>query len=293
MVNYTAIFRAGCNSLPAVSFLSENKPASAFLLCVIFEISKKGQQIWCDSKADGIVRMKEEDRPILQVIQQDRAELRPKILFYNYLDGVTMFGGLVETTGEITHIEASQGSKTFTITPATPFNDIALGDSIAVNGVCLTVTQFSSDSFVVTAVPETLRLTNLDELNVHQTVNLERSLKADARVGGHYVQGHVDTTGHVIELTHDNHSNALIVKIGIEQQWSKYMVNKGYITLDGMSITIIESAPTWFTITLIPHTLAVTIAKNYRIGSRINIEVDILGKYVEKLIGAQTNVIPH
>jgi riboflavin synthase len=204
-----------------------------------------------------------------------------------------MFGGLVETTGEITQIDTVDGCKTFTIASALPFTDVVIGDSIAVNGVCLTVTTISSQTFQVTAVPETLRLTNLNDLTVKQAVNLERSLKADARIGGHNVQGHVDTTGQVIALSHDSKSNALIVKIEIDPTWSKYMVNKGYITLDGMSITIIESTPTWFTITLIPHTQAVTIAKNYHIGSRINIEVDILGKYIEKLIGAQANVIPH
>lgn len=204
-----------------------------------------------------------------------------------------MFGGLVETTGEIIKIDTADGCKTFSIASPLPFTDVVIGDSIAVNGVCLTVTTISPQLFQVTAVPETLRLTNLNELTVNQSVNLERSLKANARVGGHYVQGHVDTTGKVIELSHDDKSNALIVKIETDPTWSKYMVNKGYITLDGMSITIIESTPTWFTITLIPHTQAVTIAKNYRIGSRINIEVDILGKYIEKLIGAQANVIPH
>lgn len=201
-----------------------------------------------------------------------------------------MFSGLVETIGCITRIVKLDGCHHFTITPNVPFDDIALGDSIAVNGVCLTVTDFTVTHFHVTAVPETLRLTNLGGLTEGGVVNLERSLKVNSRLGGHFVQGHIDGVGEIMELTPD-HSSAWLVKIRPPANLNKYLVNKGYITLDGMSITIIESTADWFTITLIPHTQAVTIAQHYTVSSQINIEVDILGKYVEKMIGAHTDAI--
>lgn len=196
-----------------------------------------------------------------------------------------MFGGIVETTGKITKLELVDGCQHMTITPAQLFDDVNIGDSIAVNGVCLTVTQLTKTSFDVTAVPETLRLTNLSQLATHSEVNLERSLKYNSRIGGHYMQGHVDGVGEILEIKRDN-SDALLIKISIPANLAKYTVSKGYITLDGMSITLIETQPTWFTITLIPHTQTVTIAKNYKVGSKINIEVDMMGKYIEKIVGA-------
>jgi len=196
-----------------------------------------------------------------------------------------MFSGIIETIGRIIQIGCEQGCKQFTITPALAFDDIKIGDSISVNGVCLTVTHLTSLSFSVTLVPETLRLTNLDGLNVNDCVNLERSLKQNDRIGGHFVQGHVDGTGHILELDYDQ-SHALIAKISLPKHLSYYVINKGFITLDGMSITIIHSTPEWFTVTFIPHTQAVTITNQYKKGTCINIEVDMTAKYIEKMIGA-------
>ena len=195
-----------------------------------------------------------------------------------------MFSGIVEAIGFITAMAMQDGCKNLTITPAIPFDDLMIGESISVNGICLTVTHFTATDFSVTMVPETLRLTNLDFLKLNDIVNLERSLKVGARIGGHYVQGHVDGIGEIMEITHDN-SAALLVKISLPEKLANYVVNKGYITLDGMSITIIESTPHWFTVTFIPHTKAVTITNQYAIGSKINIEADIFGKYVEKMAG--------
>lgn len=203
-----------------------------------------------------------------------------------------MFSGIVETTGEIIWLDASGSCKHFVISPASPFTDLNIGDSVAVNGVCLTITEITTVGFKLTAVPETLRLTNLDHLILGSEVNLERSIKCDTRIGGHFVQGHVDDTGYIIDLSNEN-SDALIVKISVNENLGKYIVKKGYITLDGMSITIIQAAPSWFTVTLIPHTRQVTIARNYSVGSRINIEVDILGKYVEKMLGAYKDAYCH
>jgi len=203
-----------------------------------------------------------------------------------------MFTGIVETTGYITAIEMLNGCKNLSISPVMPFDDLTIGDSIAINGICLTVTHFTATSFYVTVVPETLRLTNLNDLTLNQTVNLERSLKLGSRMGGHSVQGHVDGIGEILEINRDN-SDALLVKISLPEKLAKYVVNKGYITLDGMSITVIESTPHWFTVTFIPHTQDVTITKEYKVGSKINLEVDIIGKYIEKIVGAYTHAITH
>lgn len=194
-----------------------------------------------------------------------------------------MFTGIVETIGRILQIEIDQGCKHFTIAPTMPLNDLKIGDSIAINGVCLTMTHCSSTHFNVTAVPETLRLTNLNHLNKHDVINLERSLRLSDRLGGHYVQGHVDAVGQIIALDYDQ-SAALLVKISLPTHLAKYVVNKGYIGLDGMSMTVIQSTSEWFTVTFIPHTQNATIIPHYKNGSWINIEVDIMSKYIEKLI---------
>jgi riboflavin synthase len=201
-----------------------------------------------------------------------------------------MFTGIVETIGDIVQIISVKGCKYFTIMPHLPLNDWAIGDSVSINGVCLTVIEFTDRDFKVAAVPETLRLTNLDQLAIHHFVNIERSLKVNARLGGHYIQGHIDGTGEILELSSDQ-GDALLAKIAIAPQLSKYIVNKAYIGLDGMSITVIHSEPSWFTVTFIPHTQKITITHTYQVGHMINVETDILGKYVEKMLGAYRNVI--
>lgn len=199
-----------------------------------------------------------------------------------------MFSGIVECLGKVISLTLDHGCKHFVIAPETTFNDIIIGDSIAVNGVCLTVTACDQHTFSATAVPETLRLTNLDKLVVNDPVNLERSLPMSARIGGHYVQGHVDGMGQILEIEHD-HSEALLVKISAPRELTKYMVNKGYVGLDGMSITIIQATDDWFTVTFIPHTQAITIVKQYQVGSWINIETDMMAKQIEKLLGAKSH----
>lgn len=195
-----------------------------------------------------------------------------------------MFCGIIEKIGYITHLTVDQGCKHFTIQPAEPFPHLVVGESIAVNGVCLTVTHFTEQTFNVTAVPETLRLTNLNELTANHSVNLERAITPLSRIGGHIVQGHVDFVGEICAIHSD--SNALLVTISMPPAFAKYLVKKGCITLDGASITIVNINPDCFTVTLIPHTQKTTITKFYALGSRINIEVDIMGKYIEKLLGA-------
>lgn len=194
-----------------------------------------------------------------------------------------MFSGIVTAIGMIQRILTQTDSIDFVIHVPVTFSDLIMGESIAVNGVCLTVTGFSQISMNVTAVPETLRVTNLGQLTETSLVNLERSITLTTRLGGHYVQGHVDAVGEILDIQADG-TTALLVKISMPPTLAKYVVCKGYITLDGMSITVIDTSPSWFTVTFIPHTQQVTVVNQYRKGSKINIEVDILGKYIEKLI---------
>jgi riboflavin synthase len=203
-----------------------------------------------------------------------------------------MFNGIIETIGTLSSIEIKQGCKVFTIKPQHGIGDLSLGESIAVNGVCLTVTDFTPHTFNVTVVPETLSVTNLDRLNQGSKVNLERALKANARISGHYVQGHVDGVGTLLKLKHDQ-GQALLATISTPPTLDNYLVDKGFIALDGMSITIIRATASYFTVTFIPHTQDVTIINHYREGDGINIEVDIMGKYIKKLLGVYAHAIPH
>jgi riboflavin synthase len=196
-----------------------------------------------------------------------------------------MFSGIVETIGSIQRVEFIHDCLHVTLRPSIIFDDLNLGDSVAVNGVCLTVTAFDAQAFSVVIVPETLRLTNLDTLKESAIVNLERSMKVNARIGGHNVQGHVDTRAQITALTPDGDA-ALIATIQVTPQLAKYIVKKGYVAIDGMSITVMDVSKDFFTVTFIPHTQAVTIVNQYQVGTQVNIEVDIMGKYIEKLLGA-------
>lgn len=195
-----------------------------------------------------------------------------------------MFSGIVESIGIVRQLIHAKDCMYFTIMSAASFADLKIGDSVAINGVCLTITELHDDlSFSVTAVPETLRLTNLGDLLEGDYVNLERSLRSDSRIGGHYVQGHIDDVGEIVCIDEDG-EESLLVTISAPPRLTKYMVNKGYVALDGMSITLVEVDEHQFTVTFIPHTQHVTIVQNYEEGSKVNIEVDIMGKYIEKLI---------
>ncbi len=195
-----------------------------------------------------------------------------------------MFNGIVETIGTIEAIQTKNDCKHFTLSSIKQFDDLKIDDSISVNGVCLTITRIENNTLEVTAVPETLRLTNLQFLSVGSLVNLERAMHFNSRISGHYMQGHVDGVGEILDIKKEG--DALLVRISLPASLSQYVVNKGYITLDGMSITVIQAEPNSFTVTFIPHTQKITIVKQYSIGKKINIEVDILGKYVEKILGA-------
>jgi riboflavin synthase len=201
-----------------------------------------------------------------------------------------MFSGIVEIVGVIKRLEFKDGCMHISILPQWVFDDLHMGDSVSVNGVCLTVTALEKNEFSAVIVPQTQHLTNLKSLAVGSIVNLERAVKATSRIGGHHVQGHIDTCAEIIELQADG-AEALLATFAVTKDISRYIVSKGYISIDGMSITVIDATATSFTVTFIPHTLQASIAQFYRLGTRVNIEVDIMGKYIEKLLGAYDKCI--
>lgn len=165
--------------------------------------------------------------------------------------------------------------------------DVALGDSIAVNGICLTVTNFDAAHFTADVMPETVRRTSLAELKRGSRVNLERALTLRSRLGGHIVSGHIDGVGTIAAMQEEG--NAILLTVRASADVLRYVVEKGSVALDGISLTVARVSAADFTVSLIPHTREITNLREKRMGSRLNIETDILGKYVEKLFpGAHT-----
>lgn len=194
-----------------------------------------------------------------------------------------MFTGLIEDLGRVEHI--SRGSRSFKLKVGTslPHAEINLGDSIAVNGVCLTVVHHAPGFFEADVSPETVQSSNFSALKVGTRVNLERALRLDARLGGHMVSGHIDTVGTVTARTQDD--IAVRFSVEIPPQHMRYVVTKGSIAIDGISLTVNQVTATTFSVAIIPHSLAKTTLQHYGVGSRVNIETDLLGRYVEKLLG--------
>jgi len=195
-----------------------------------------------------------------------------------------MFTGLITELGTVAAIERGETSAIFTITAPESVQGLSIGDSIAVNGTCVTATSLSADSFTADVMVQTLSLTSLGQLNVGSPVNLELAAKMDMRLGGHIVQGHVDGTGTVVSLTPGEKWAEFVIKA--PAHLTKYVVAQGSITLDGVSLTVgaIDDATDSITVWLIPETLAKTNLSHKKPGDLINIEVDILAKYVERLI---------
>lgn len=193
-----------------------------------------------------------------------------------------MFSGIVEETGVVERLVERPGGTTLKVRAETVLEGIKIGDSIAINGVCLTVVNFAAGSFDVELAPETLRKTSLQALQANDAVNLERSLAVNGRLGGHFVQGHIDSTAEVVALQADGEGVMITFRAPVALM--KYVVPKGYIAIDGMSLTVVDTGTDWFTISFILHTRAVTVAQYYRSGRQVNLEVDILGKYIEKLL---------
>lgn len=193
-----------------------------------------------------------------------------------------MFTGLVEEVGTIRAIRRGAHSSVLSIGTETILSDLKIGDSVAVNGVCLTATSRDSGGFTADVMHETLNRSSLGALTVGSHVNLERAMAADGRFGGHIVSGHIDGTGVIQSLRRDD--NAVWYTVGAAPGLLRYIVEKGSITIDGISLTVAAVGETWFSVSIIPHTAAITILGEKRAGDRVNLETDIIGKYVEKLL---------
>lgn len=192
-----------------------------------------------------------------------------------------MFTGLVEELGKVKAIEKGARSVRITIAAKKVLEDVKLGDSIAVNGTCLTAVAYDASQFTADVMPETVNKTVLAHLKPGDLVNLERTLRLGDRFGGHMVSGHVDSVGTIISK--EQNDIAIIVKICVTPETSRYIIQKGSIAIDGISLTVVEAADTWFSVSLIPHTAKMTTLGYKRVGDAVNLETDIIGKYVEKL----------
>ncbi|WP_174545659.1 riboflavin synthase [Mycolicibacterium chlorophenolicum] len=194
-----------------------------------------------------------------------------------------MFTGIVEELGEIVGKEDLGDAARFVIRGPIVTSDAGHGDSIAVNGVCLTVVDVLADgSFSADVMDETLKRSSLRGADVGTRVNLERAAAVNSRLGGHIVQGHVDGTGHVVSRTPSEHWT--VVRIALPPALSRYVVEKGSITVDGISLTVSGLGPDWFEVSLIPTTLDLTTLGGAEPGSPVNLEVDVIAKYVERLL---------
>lgn len=193
-----------------------------------------------------------------------------------------MFTGIVEEIGKISSIKKGIHSAILNISANVILKDIHIGDSIAVNGICLTVTDFTNHSFFADVMHETINRTALHDLTTGSYVNLERAMPANGRFGGHIVSGHIDGVGEIINIKKDD--NAIIYHIKTSKEIMKYIVEKGSITIDGISLTVAKTTQESFSISAIPHTVEVTTLGLRKTGDQVNLEVDIIGKYVEKLL---------
>ena len=192
-----------------------------------------------------------------------------------------MFTGIVEEVGRV----FSRDGYKLKINAGRVLEDVKLGDSIAVNGACLTVVEFGTDGFAVDLAPETLRRTSLEQADTGSAVNLERALAAHDRMGGHIVQGHVDATGMITDFTPE--ADCYIVEVEVPESLAPYIVEKGFIAVDGISLTVVQRLERRFTISVIPFTMQNTNLHEREIGDRVNLEADILAKYVESLLRAR------
>ena len=196
-----------------------------------------------------------------------------------------MFTGIVKELGEVDRVERSARGARLAIRAPETAQRVQVGDSVSVNGVCLTVVRREGDRLEFDAVQETLRRSNLGILQPGDGVNLEDALHAGEAMGGHFVQGHVDTTGTVRRLVPQG--NAVVMTIGVAREWMRYVVPKGSVAVDGVSLTVVDVGEDEFSVWLIPHTRMVTTLGCRRVGDQVNVEFDVLAKYVEKLLQAR------
>lgn len=199
-----------------------------------------------------------------------------------------MFTGIIEELGTVKKMKhASEQSVEMTLSSTKIMEDVHVGDSISVNGICLTVTNYSSNDFQVDVMPETIKSTSLNVLTEGSKVNLERSMAANGRFGGHFVSGHVDGIGKITRK--QKQENAIYYDIEIPEELAKYFMMKGSVAVDGISLTVFDVGQSTFTISLIPHTVEETILGDKDEGDVVNIECDMLAKHVQNLLNHQLN----
>lgn len=194
-----------------------------------------------------------------------------------------MFTGLVEELGKVKALQRGARSVRLTVAARAILGDVKLGDSIAVNGTCLTVVDHGDGWFTADVMPETVERTAMAGLKSGDAVNLERTLRVGDRLGGHIVSGHIDGVGVIRAKEADD--NAVVVRIAAPAEVMRYIVAKGSVAIDGISLTVVAAGPDWFTVSLIPHTASVTTLGLKGVGAPVNLEADVIGKYVEKLMG--------
>lgn len=194
-----------------------------------------------------------------------------------------MFTGLIEEVGKMKGVFRQGEAMRLSIAASVVTVGVKLGDSISVNGVCLTVTSFDRSAFAADVMPETYRRSTLHALKPGDPVNLERAMQAGGRFGGHIVQGHIDGTGQIVSRHTD--ANAVVFQIRLHDQESlRYVIPKGSITIDGISLTVVSTSEQTFTVSIIPHTLSETALLEKKPGEAVNIECDVIGKYVDHLL---------
>ncbi|MEI7631326.1 MAG: riboflavin synthase [Actinomycetes bacterium] len=193
-----------------------------------------------------------------------------------------MFTGIVEELGRIAHIESLPDAAKLKIEGAVVVSDVKEGDSIAVNGVCLTVVDLGANYFTADVMAETLNRSSLSKVAIGSKVNLERAARLDSRIGGHLVQGHVDAVASVLAIEPNVHWT--LIRFTLPLDLARYLVEKGSITVDGVSLTIVEAGPDYFSVSLIPTTLEHTTLGGLTVGDIVNLEVDVIAKYVERLM---------
>ncbi|NWF49886.1 MAG: riboflavin synthase [Ignavibacteriaceae bacterium] len=198
-----------------------------------------------------------------------------------------MFTGLVEEMGTLINKIPTGDGYRLVVAGKVVMEDLEIGSSIAVNGCCLTVVEKDSSGFSLDTIEETLKKTNLGKLEIGDKVNLERPLKADARLGGHFVLGHIDTTGEILSI--NELSNSHFVRIKFPKAFTKYLIYVGSVAIDGVSMTIAELQGNVFGVGVIPHTWQVTVFSKKKVGDTVNLEFDVLGKYVERIMQSKTD----
>lgn len=196
-----------------------------------------------------------------------------------------MFTGLVEEVGSIKAVAKSSKSARITIKATKVLEGVQLGDSISTNGVCLTVTDFSTNYFTVDVMAETMRRSNLKNLSPGDEINLERALRLGDRLGGHIVSGHIDGVGFISK--YENEDNAVWITIQTPPELLRYIIEKGSIAIDGVSLTVAYVDDTCFKVSIIPHTKDATTLLRKKMGDEVNLECDMVGKYIEKLVSVK------